>query len=423
MRKRKHLGFTLIELLVVVAIIAVLIALLLPAVQAAREAARRTQCRNNMKQLGLAMHNYHDAHKVFPPGITSWDVPSTVVGGAPVSTCNFIASSAGCTGALPNQGTFAGVSGLTLILPFLEEVGTYQAYNMRLASCSIGNSTAVRGVVKTFICPTNDRGDQLLAVGYYPGEPAPTDYLLSLGGNGWVTCASPYTITTNAIATYPGKLRPGAGAFNMNSNVDIKRMRDGSSNTILMGEGSGGAQLVHGLPEYVTGFADVVPTTPNLGLGVDQPWSQSYIGTGGGVGGYGSVFAAAAHDAWYFAVNNGPLTIAGALASPGAGNDQFIPLRINMNKLRTARGTTYNPGSGATTLWPTGQTDPNTGANSKLSFLTSGNISMSGFRSYHSGICHFLLGDGSVRSLSENIDARIFVSYASIAGREVIDQN
>src|SRR5690606_23201980 len=72
---RRSRGFTLIELLVVIAIIAILIALLLPAVQQAREAARRTQCRNNLKQMAIAMHNYHDSHRAFPPGCMHSAVP------------------------------------------------------------------------------------------------------------------------------------------------------------------------------------------------------------------------------------------------------------------------------------------------------------------------------------------------------------
>ena len=90
-------GFTLIELLVVIAIIAVLIALLLPAVQQAREAARRTQCRNNLHQLGLALHNYHDTHRCFPP--------ERVYGNYEMSSIS------------------------TLLLPFLDEAAIYNSYN------------------------------------------------------------------------------------------------------------------------------------------------------------------------------------------------------------------------------------------------------------------------------------------------------
>src|SRR5215472_14104584 len=98
---RNKRGFTLIELLVVIAIIAVLVALLLPAVQQAREAARRAQCKNNMKQLGLALHNYHDVATVFPfeAGGTGWSGPGT--------------------------GNWGRLSGLVLLTPYLDQQGLW----------------------------------------------------------------------------------------------------------------------------------------------------------------------------------------------------------------------------------------------------------------------------------------------------------
>src|SRR5262245_59925031 len=105
MRRLNSRGFTWIELLVVIAIIAILIALLLPAVQQAREAARRTQCKNHMKQLGLALHNYHDVFQVFPPGGTT------------------------CTGNLCLYGINNGHNFLANILPYMDQAPLFNKIN------------------------------------------------------------------------------------------------------------------------------------------------------------------------------------------------------------------------------------------------------------------------------------------------------
>src|SRR6201990_2648706 len=114
MKRKQSRGFTLIELLVVIAIIAALIALLLPAVQAAREAARRMQCANNLKQLGLAMHNYHQAIGTFP------------IGALGVRSPNKYASVGDATGSI-NRRTWA-----FMILPFIEQSAMYGAVNFSL---------------------------------------------------------------------------------------------------------------------------------------------------------------------------------------------------------------------------------------------------------------------------------------------------
>lgn len=196
----RRTGFTLVELLVVIAIIGILIALLLPAVQAAREAARRSQCANNMKQIGLACHNYHDSFKVFPYG---WD----------------------------DRG-----SGWTLhILPYLELGNIYDTIIFQESgpgnwSSGSANQTACETVIPVFRCPSMPLDEHISYNGIAERVPA------SYRGNAGSESSSDDTSTITIPGTKSLENTTQDGIFYACSTTRFAGVTDGTSNTLLVGE-------------------------------------------------------------------------------------------------------------------------------------------------------------------------------------------
>ncbi|QDV52534.1 DUF1559 family PulG-like putative transporter [Gimesia fumaroli] len=184
-RKR---GFTLIELLVVIAIIAILIALLLPAVQQAREAARRSQCKNNLKQIGLALHNYHDNFQTFPPG----DVRDFYSGLDSWSTSQ--------------------ITWMARILPFVDQAPLYNQINFERAPGTGGSNNSVRREkIPAFRCPSDSSRQPR-------SDYAPTNYL-ACRGTDW----------------HSGRDETES-MFSVISRMKIRDVEDGTSNTIMVSE-------------------------------------------------------------------------------------------------------------------------------------------------------------------------------------------
>jgi prepilin-type N-terminal cleavage/methylation domain-containing protein len=226
-------GFTLIELLVVIAIIAVLIGLLLPAVQKVREAAARLQCQNNLKQIGLALHNYHDGYKRFPPAYTLLPANDPTVP----------------KGAVPNMGH----SVLTLLLPYVEQDNVYKQIDQTKGFFSTANmpnaNPAYASVVRTFLCPSSPAPDSMdysaaLNVGwnssgvnslaYPPGLIfARTDYAPPSGTALGIGSTAEGQVNGNIGIIGPAAT-PGRAA-----GTAIQSITDGSSNTLLMVEVAG----------------------------------------------------------------------------------------------------------------------------------------------------------------------------------------
>ena len=320
-------AFTLIELLVVIAIIAVLIALLLPAVQQAREAARRTQCRNNLKQIGLALHNYESAFQVLPPGYVSGvGVPD------------------------PESGDSGpGWGWLAILLPYVEQANLQQSLKWDLPCWHVDNSIAVKTTIPAFLCPTAINPGTTVGItdinlnvlnGIYFGR---ANYVHNVGWNDvW---------STPATNDYTDLNKGCNGVMFRNSSVRFRDVSDGMSNTVFVGE------RTPYLADAV--WAGVVPGAKHYSY--NEFASSGTGGTGINYDNAGS----------YVGAHSGP----SIYESP-----QVI----------------HPPNS------PLGHTDQ--------------------MYSQHTGGAHVLLGDGSVRFVSESIHLGIWKAVCSRSSGEIVGE-
>jgi prepilin-type N-terminal cleavage/methylation domain-containing protein/prepilin-type processing-associated H-X9-DG protein len=215
-RPTSRRGFTLVELLVVIAIIGVLVGLLLPAVQSARESARRSSCSNNLKQLGLGLHNHHAARRMFPPGFAR--VYGSGTSQDPVGD------------PAASQGNWAWAA---FTLPYMEMDSVFQTINVTGTDCAaaMGNATRMRAMavpVASFRCPA----DYTVATGQRPG----------ITGIDFRDAAGNTVSTRSALSNYVAAnhstdiLKVGDGMFFMDSKTSASKILDGLSKTIALGE-------------------------------------------------------------------------------------------------------------------------------------------------------------------------------------------
>lgn len=303
-RKLKTRGFTLIELLVVIAIIAILIALLLPAVQQAREAARRSSCKNNMKQLALALHNYEATFGLLPPGYLHKPGPG---------------------GSLANHMGFAWG---TLILPQLEQTNLGTQFDFNTPVFDAVNLAPREQHLTVFLCPSDPFSEGNFVVRDDSVTPVERYATASYAAN-W----GPSTAAVNLDDTP----LQSQGVFYRNSSTRFRDVTDGLSNTLFLGERTNGP---------INGSS-----------------------TAGGHSFFETAWSAAVREITDFGDDHGHMVLF---------ETQFRPNQVDGDD--------------------------------------------KGLSAPHDGICQFALGDGSVRSISENIDAGIYNALGTRSGGEVIGE-
>lgn len=327
--RTRHQGFTLIELLVVIAIIAVLIALLLPAVQQAREAARRSQCKNNLKQIGLALHNYHDTFNAFPPGAIFRTADGNAAGGSG-------------TGNNQSADPLAlGSTWLVAILPYIEQNALFEMYDPNYPmtnSANSQNSTVAGTFLPTYVCPTDPNASDtnahdihgvLWARGNYAGMGAPVfgdDHLA-------------WRHLTN----------DRRGVLGIGSAAKMRDMTDGTTNTVMVWETRVGPAAADRRGTWA-----LAAWGGALIGGIDRPGFSSPINSAG----------------------------------PGEADDDVF-------------GCVSRPQMGLG-CWSSGDNE-----------VTP--------KSLHTGGCHALLGDGSVRFINETIDQVTYFSITKLGDGIVVE--
>ncbi len=304
MFRKKRSAFTLIELLVVIAIIAVLVAILLPAIQQAREAARRSQCSNNMKQLGIAMHSYHETYGTLPlGGATGYNAPHI---------------------ADRNQ---SGHVWLRAIMPYIDQAASYNAWNENAQYNQLGNTAIIRATIPGLLCPSDTATKTWNSTPNY-------NYAVNLGNttsgrttpyNGATFMMAPFfqNVFTVAATTLPAGIEGRVTKFS--------DFGDGTSNVMLLGEvrqGQNGQDL-RGLIWYVQHVGFTANNTPNTTV-PDQLQSGFCVAANSAIGlpcaGYGSA------DQLMFAARS--RHVGGVQIVLGDGAVRFVADAVNLSTWR-----------------------------------------------------------------------------------------